>query len=253
MSDHSAVYGFHAVMARIRYRPDSIRQILVDKNRHDPRLKRLLLAARDSGLSLGAARGEELDELAGSRRHQGVVALIEARRERRSVAELIESTDEPALILVLDGVKDPHNLGACLRAADALGAHAVVAPKDRAVGLTASVEKVACGAAQTIPYVVVTNLARELRAMNERGVWTVGATQDATRPLGECDLKKPVAVVLGAEGEGLRQLTRKTCDELVAIPMTGTVESLNVSVAAAICLYEARRQRQPGSAAEGRS
>jgi 23S rRNA (guanosine2251-2'-O)-methyltransferase len=153
------------------------------------------------------------------------------------------------LILVLDGVQDPHNLGACLRVADALGAHAVVAPKDRAVGLTATVEKVASGAAQTVPYIVVTNLAREMRAMNERGIWTVGASQGTALPLVECDLTRPLALVLGAEGEGLRQLTRKTCDELVAIPMTGTVESLNVSVAAGICLYEASRQRHAASVA----
>ena len=243
MPDRDAVYGFHAVTARIRHRPDSIQQILFDQKRRDPRLKRLLAAAGEKGLAVRAAPGQELDELAGSRRHQGIVALIEGGLQPRSMADVLETLDESALLLVLDGVQDPHNLGACLRVADALGAHAVVAPKDRAVGLTPTVEKVASGAAQTVPYIVVTNLARELRAMNERGIWTIGATQEAPLPLAACDLKRPVALVLGAEGEGLRQLTRKTCDELIAIPMIGTVESLNVSVAAGICLYEARRQR----------
>ena len=247
MSERAAVYGFHAVTARIRHRPDSIHELLVDQKRRDPRLKRLLHAASDRGLAVRTARSEELDEVAGSRRHQGIVALVEARPEPHSLDEVLESIDEPALILVLDGVQDPHNLGACQRVADALGAHAVVAPKDRAVGITATVEKVASGAAQTVPYIVVTNLAREMRAMNERGIWTVGASQGAALPLVECDLTRPLALVLGAEGEGLRQLTRKTCDELVAIPMTGTVESLNVSVAAGICLYEASRQRYAAS------
>ena len=174
--------------------------------------------------------------------------MVDAGHNPQSLSEVIESIEESALLLVLDGVQDPHNLGACLRVADALGAHAVVAPKDRAVGLTATVEKVACGAARTVPYIVVTNLARELRAMNEIGIWTVAAAQQATVPLAECDLTRPVAVILGAEGQGLRRLTRETCDELAAIPMMGTVESLNVSVAAGICLYEARRQRRVAGA-----
>lgn len=249
MAQRTAVYGFHAVTARIRHRPESIHQILFDRNRRDPRLKRLLVAAAESGVATRSATSEELDEQAGSRRHQGVVALVDALSEPRRLDEVLESLTDTALILVLDGVKDPHNLGACLRVADALGAHAVVAPKDRAVGLTATVEKVASGAAQTVPYIVVTNLARELKAMNERGIWTVGASQDATAELTACDLTRPVALVLGAEGEGLRRLTQRTCDELVAIPMTGTVESLNVSVAAGICLYEASRQRNVSGAA----
>ncbi len=251
MSERAAVYGFHAVTARIRHRPDSIHELLFDQNRRDPRLKKLLLAAEQRGLSSRGVAAKQLDAFAGSRRHQGVVALVDARPASHSLDEVLDSINESALILVLDGVQDPHNLGACLRVADALGAHAVVAPKDRAVGLTATVEKVAAGAVQTIPYIVVTNLARELRAMNDRGIWTVGATQTATVPLAATDLKRPVALVLGAEGEGLRHLTERTCDELVAIPMLGSVESLNVSVAAGICLYEARRQRSATSIADG--
>jgi 23S rRNA (guanosine2251-2'-O)-methyltransferase len=239
----AVVYGFHAVAARIRHRPESIREILVDASRQDPRLKRLFETATERDLAIHSVAGKRLDDLAGSGRHQGVVALVDTLAESRSLDQILDSVEEAALILVLDGVTDPHNLGACLRVADALGAHAIVAPKDRAVGMTATVEKVASGAAQTVPYVVVTNLARELRALNERGVWTVGASQGAQLPLGECDFRRPVAVVLGAEGKGLRRLTEQTCDELVAIPMMGTVESLNVSVATGICLYEARRQR----------
>lgn len=244
MPQRFAVYGFHAVTARIRHRPDSICELLVDLHRRDPRLQRLLNTAEERGLAVHAAKARQLDEAAGSRRHQGVVAIVDSRDQGLSLDEVLESISEPALLLVLDGVQDPHNLGACLRVADALGAHAVVAPKDRAVGLTATVEKVASGAAQTVPYIVVTNLAREMRAMNERGIWTVGASQAADSPLIDCDLTRPVAMVLGAEGQGLRRLTQRTCDELVAIPMLGSVESLNVSVAAGICLYEARRQRQ---------
>ena len=250
MSERIAVYGFHALLARIRHRADSIQQILVDRNRRDPRLKRLLAVAREKDLPVQFVDAKRLDEVAQSRRHQGVVAVVDAGIQPRSLDEVIDSIEESALILVLDGVQDPHNLGACLRVADALGAHAVVAPRDRAVGVTSTVEKVASGAAQTVPYIVVTNLARELKSMNQNGIWTVAASQDAAVPLAECDLTRPVALVLGAEGQGLRRLTEQTCDELVAIPMMGTVESLNVSVAAGICLYEARRQRQRGNAAE---
>ena len=253
MSRGAAIYGFHAVTARIRHRPTSIREILVDSNRHDPRLKRLLQAAAERGLIVQSVASKRLDDMAGSGHHRGIVALVDAHAESRSLDEILDSVDEVALVLVLDGVTDPHNLGACLRVADALGAHAIVAPKDRAVGVTATVEKVASGAAQTVPYIIVTNLARQLRAMNERGVWTVGASQAAQLPLGECDLRRPVALVLGAEGRGLRRLTEQTCDELVAIPMMGTVESLNVSVAAGICLYEARRQRNMAAEPPGRS
>jgi len=248
MTQHEAVYGFHAVTARIRHRADSVIRILVDRNRHDPRLKRLLLAARERGVAVENVSGEQLDEAAGSRGHQGVVALVNPRLRGQTLDEVLETIDESALLLVLDGVQDPHNLGACLRVADALGAHAVLAPKDRAVGITATVEKVASGAARTVPYVVVTNLSTTLKDMNTHGIWTVGAAQEATLPLADCDLTRPVALVLGAEGEGLRRLTRRTCDELISIPMLGTVESLNVSVAAGICLYEARRQRQLAAA-----
>lgn len=252
MKSRTAIYGFHAVGARIRHRPDSIVELLADRGRHDPRLKKLLFAARERGVAVRVVTSDELDKAAESPRHQGVVALVDAVLSVHSVEEVVAAADEPALLLILDGVQDPHNLGACLRVADALGAHAVIAPKDRSVGLTPTVEKVACGAAQTVPYVVVTNLTRELKAMNALGIWTIGASQEAGTPLAECELTRPVALVLGAEGEGMRRLTRDTCDQLAAIPMVGTVESLNVSVAAGICLYEARRQRPAWQTAKPR-
>ncbi|AWI77081.1 23S rRNA (guanosine(2251)-2'-O)-methyltransferase RlmB [Parazoarcus communis] len=181
--------------------------------------------------------------MVGTRRHQGVIARIDGRHRELKLADVLESLDEPALLLVLDGVQDPHNLGACLRVADAVGAHAVIAPKDRAVGLNATAVKVASGAADTVPYITVTNLARALREMQEAGVWIIGAAGEAEQSVFDVDQKGPVAWVLGAEGDGLRRLTRDTCDVLAKIPMLGSVESLNVSVASGICLFEARRQR----------
>jgi 23S rRNA (guanosine2251-2'-O)-methyltransferase len=178
------------------------------------------------------------------------VARVEALPTLHSLDELLEGVEaaheDPPLVLALDGVTDPHNLGACLRVCDGAGAHAAIAPKDHAVGLNATVAKVASGAAETVPYLMVTNLARSLGEMKERGIRIIGTAEEATKTLYEVDLTGPVALVLGAEGAGLRQLTRKTCDELIRIPMAGAVESLNVSVAAAVCLFEARRQRLRG-------
>jgi 23S rRNA (guanosine2251-2'-O)-methyltransferase len=172
-----------------------------------------------------------------------VVARVQPLKGRHSLDEVLDEVEGPPLLLVLDGVTDPHNLGACLRVADGAGVHAVVAPKDRAVGLNATVAKVASGAAETVPYLMVTNLARTLNELKERDIWVVGTSDQAERSIYDLDLKRPTAFVLGAEGEGMRQLTAKTCDELVRIPMAGAVESLNVSVASGVCLYEALRQR----------
>jgi 23S rRNA (guanosine2251-2'-O)-methyltransferase len=172
------------------------------------------------------------------------VARVEAADKPVDIEDLLDGLKEPALLLVLDGVTDPHNLGACLRVADAMGAHAVIAPKDRAVGITPTVEKVASGAAETVPFISVTNLARALGELKEREVWVIGADQGAEHDLYSIKLDSPIAWVLGAEGEGMRRLTRETCDELASIPMMGSVESLNVSVSAGICLAETRRQRQ---------
>jgi 23S rRNA (guanosine2251-2'-O)-methyltransferase len=175
--------------------------------------------------------------------HQGVAARVALLRLPADLEEVLEQCNEPALLLVLDGITDPHNLGACLRVADAMGVHAVIAPRDRAAGLNATVSKVASGAAETVPYLAVTNLARTMRDLKERGIWLIGADERARQSLYEVKLGGPLAWVLGAEGEGMRRLTRETCDDLVRVPMHGSVESLNVSVSAGICLAETRRQR----------
>ncbi|MBI3140867.1 MAG: 23S rRNA (guanosine(2251)-2'-O)-methyltransferase RlmB [Rhodocyclales bacterium] len=244
MAETRFIYGFHAVNARLRQGADSVAEIYVAAGRHDPRARDLVKLAEAQGVRVIPTEPARLDGMAGHARHQGVVARITAAQRHVTLDDVLDTLAEPALLLVLDGVQDPHNLGACLRVADAAGAHAVVAPKDRAVGLNATAIKVACGAADTVPYVTVTNLARALREMRERGIWTVGADADAEQDLYAAGLKGPLALVLGAEGSGLRRLTRETCDALVKIPMHGSVESLNVSVASGICLFEARRQRR---------
>lgn len=238
------IYGFHAVSAKLRHAPDSVLEIYLSGDRKDARVKKFIAQAEAAGARILNSEGEKLDAMVGTRRHQGVVAKVDATRRDIKLADVLDSLDENALILVLDGVQDPHNLGACLRVADAAGANAVVAPKDRAVGLNATAVKVASGAADTVPYITVTNLARALREMQDAGVWVVGAAGEAEKSIYDIDQKVPVAWVLGAEGDGLRRLTRETCDELARIPMHGSVESLNVSVASGICLFEARRQRQ---------
>ncbi|APR03829.1 23S rRNA (guanosine(2251)-2'-O)-methyltransferase RlmB [Thauera chlorobenzoica] len=237
------IYGFHAVSAKLRHAPDSVLEIHLCADRKDARVKKFIAQAEAAGARITQSEGDKLDGLVGTRRHQGVVAKVDATRREIKLADVLDGLDENALILVLDGVQDPHNLGACLRVADAAGAHAVVAPKDRAVGLNATAVKVASGAADIVPYVTVTNLARALREMQEAGVWVIGAASEADKTLYDIDQKGPVAWVLGAEGDGLRRLTRDTCDALARIPMHGSVDSLNVSVASGICLFEARRQR----------
>ena len=237
------IYGFHAVSAKLRHAPESVLEIYLSGDRKDARVKKFIAQAEAAGVRILQSEGDKLDGVVGTRRHQGVVAKVDATRRELKLADVLDSLDENALILVLDGVQDPHNLGACLRVADAAGAHAVVAPKDRAVGLNATAVKVASGAADTVPYITVTNLARALREMQDAGVWIVGAAGEADKSIYDIDQKVPVAWVLGAEGDGLRRLTRDTCDALARIPMHGSVESLNVSVASGICLFEARRQR----------
>jgi 23S rRNA (guanosine2251-2'-O)-methyltransferase len=187
--------------------------------------------------------GSRLDGMTGHARHQGVAARVEAAAPARDLDDILADLGEPALLLILDGITDPHNLGACLRVADAMGVHAVIAPKDRAAGMTPVVEKVASGAAESVPFIAVTNLARTMRELKEREIWLIGADQGAARDLYSVKLEGALAWVLGAEGEGMRRLTRESCDELVRIPMLGAVESLNVSVSAGICLAETRRQR----------
>ncbi|GAB4171754.1 MAG: 23S rRNA (guanosine(2251)-2'-O)-methyltransferase RlmB [Rhodocyclaceae bacterium] len=244
MSGTRFIHGFHAVSARVRRRPESVRELYLAEARQDVRSRDLARAAQLAGVKIVAVDGGRLDAMVGHVRHQGVVARVDAASRFVGLEEVLETIAEPALLLVLDGVQDPHNLGACLRVADAAGAHAVIAPRDRAVGLNATVIKVASGAAETVPYVTVTNLARTLRELKERGVWTLGADAGGTRELYAADLRGALAWVLGAEGSGLRRLTAQTCDEIVSIPMAGSVGSLNVSVAAGICLFETRRQRR---------
>jgi len=237
------IFGFHAVTARLRHEAESIEEIYVDAARHDPRMRELLRAVQAAGVRVIQADESRLSSMVGSRRHQGVVAKAGAVSLARNLDELLDMVVGPPLILILDGITDPHNLGACLRVADGAGAHAVIAPKDRAVGLNATAAKVASGAADTVPYITVTNLARTMRELKEREIWLIGTTEDADKGLYDADFSGGTALVMGSEGEGMRRLTRETCDLLVSVPMLGSVESLNVSVASGVCLYEARRQR----------
>lgn len=237
------IFGFHAVTARLRSEASSIKEIYVDAGRNDKRMKDLISVARGFGVRIIQSDDQRLNNMVGTRRHQGIVAQAEPLSLARNIDELLDLVEGPPLLLVLDGVTDPHNLGACLRVADAVGADAVIAPRDKAVGLNATVTKVASGAAESMPYITVTNLARTLRDLKERGIWVVGTTDDVDKNIYQTDLTMPIALVMGAEGDGMRRLTRETCDFLVNIPMLGMVESLNVSVASGVCLYEARRQR----------
>lgn len=241
------VFGLHAVAALLEHEPGRVTRLWVLASRKDARLNRLVDLARKRGVPINESTRVELDSLAEVARHQGVVAAYAGESAPLGEADLerlLDAVQEgPALVLVLDGVQDPHNLGACLRTADAAGAHAVVAPRDRAVGLTPAVLKVASGAAESVPFVQVTNLARTLRALKDRGLKVVGAAGEAEQSVFAADLSGPLALVMGGEGGGLRRLTREQCDALVRIPMAGAVESLNVSVAAAVCLYEVVRQR----------
>jgi 23S rRNA (guanosine2251-2'-O)-methyltransferase len=243
MADTRIIHGFHAVIARIRQNPESIAEIFVDAQRRDPRARDLLKLAESHDVRVVPVEGKRLDGMAGNTRHQGVAARVDATQRVQHLDDVLDTLTEPALLLVLDGIQDPHNLGACLRSADAFGVHAVIAPKDRAVGITSTVEKVACGAAETVPYITVTNISRTLRELQERDIWVVGADGEAESDLHTFKHPGAVAFVLGAEGEGLRRLTKETCDQLVRIPMLGSVESLNVSVSTGVFLYEARRQR----------
>jgi 23S rRNA (guanosine2251-2'-O)-methyltransferase len=243
MSSAKVLFGFHAVGVRLRTAPKSIVELYVEGSRRDARMRQFLQKAQEAGLRPIEADALRLARLAGSAGHQGVVARVEPLPVTSSLDDLLDAVQGPPLLLVLDGVTDPHNLGACLRVADGAGAHAVIAPKDHAVGINATVAKVASGAAETVPYFMVTNLARTLGELKERSIWCLGLSDEATQTLYQSDLKSATALVLGAEATGLRQLTRKTCDELVSIPMRGAVESLNVSVASGLCLYEALRQR----------
>jgi 23S rRNA (guanosine2251-2'-O)-methyltransferase len=246
MKPTRAVFGFHAVLARLRADASSVVELYLDENRKDARAKDLALTAERAGVALMRVPTKRLDGFYGGGRHQGVVALVFDKPAREGLEDLLDLLKDPPLLLVLDGVTDPHNLGACLRVADAAGAHAVIAPKDRAAGIGATVSKVASGAAESIPYYMVTNLARTLDDLKERSIWIVGADEHAEKTIYESVLPASIAWVVGAEGEGMRRLTRERCDLLARIPMHGSVASLNVSVASGVCLFESRRRRAGG-------
>lgn len=239
--------GFHAVQARLRVDPESLKSVYFDPSRRDRRMGDFLKQAEETlGERLHAADAERLHKLAGHDRHQGVVALAEKMTIARTITEVIEDVEgakEKPLFLILDGVTDPHNFGACLRVADGAGLNAVVIPKDRSASINATVSKVSSGASEVMPVITVTNLVRSMKEMQESGVWIIGTDDGAEKSIYDIDLTGSIAIVMGAEGEGMRRLTKETCDELVHIPMQGVVSSLNVSVASGVCLYEALRQR----------
>ena len=244
MAGLEAVYGLHAVQALLKSRPQRGRELWLLQGRRDQRLQRVLQLAELHGIAHKTVSRRQLDERAGGN-HQGVLLLAEAGPlfDERYLLGLVETLERAAFLLVLDGVTDPHNLGACLRSAEAAGVDAVVVPKDNSAGINATVRKVACGAAEVLPLVPVTNLSRTLKALQQLGVWVIGAAGDAEQTLYQADLGGALALVMGAEGKGLRRLTRACCDGLVQIPLRGSVGSLNVSVATGVCLFEALRQR----------
>lgn len=245
MSDESFIFGLHAVRTMLQRRPERASLLVLLKGREDARTTELMRIAHAAGVRTEWKDARELERLAGNEHHQGVVLQIRAQGPlgEGALDELLDRHEGPPLLLILDGVQDPHNLGACLRTADAAGVAAVVVPRDRAAGLSPTVRKVASGAAESVPLIQVTNLARTLKWLRERGIWIIGTDDEAAKSAYQVDLKGPLAIVLGAEGTGIRRLTRENCDDLVSLPMLGVVESLNVSVAAGVLLYEAVRQR----------
>lgn len=245
MSKPERIYGIHAVTSALENFPERIQRLYVLYGREDQRIQDILYLAQDNRIPVQTLSRPELDQLAGNNQHQGIIAEYQSERDltENDLFEILENIDEPPFLLVLDGIQDPHNLGACIRTANAAGVHAVLAPKDRNVALTPTARKVASGAAEITPFISVTNLARTLRQLREQNIWIYGLADEATDSLYETDLQGGVALVLGAEGEGLRRLTREHCDMLLAIPMAGDVSSLNVSVATGVCLFEVVRQR----------
>jgi 23S rRNA (guanosine2251-2'-O)-methyltransferase len=239
------IFGFHAVTSRLRQDPKKIKEIFIDASRDDQRVQNLIKLVESQRIQWIACEGSRLTNMAGSDRHQGVVASIDNTRHDVDISDILDAltANESARLLILDGIQDPHNLGACLRVADAFGVHAVIAPKDRAVGLTSTVYKVSSGAADTVPFITVTNLARTLKQLKDRGIWVIGTAENADIDLGEFQIPRPVAWVFGSEEKGLRRLTRESCDQMVRIPMQGGVESLNIGVSAGICLFETYRQQ----------
>lgn len=238
------IYGIHAVKAVLAKEPERFVEAFVLKGRQDDRLMPILNELQMCGVSIQQMTRKTLDDKARGANHQGIMAKVKPAKQlnENDLDDILAQHSAP-LLLVLDGVTDPHNLGACLRNADAAGVAAVIVPKDKSANITATVSKVACGAAETVPLVRVTNLARTMRALQEQGIWFVGTAGEATHDIYQAKLTGPLAIVMGAEGDGMRRLTRETCDDLIKIPMAGSVSSLNVSVASGVCLFEAVRQR----------
>jgi len=251
MSQLEKIYGLHAVEALLRHHPKRVKQVWLAEGRADPRAQVLIELAAQARVSVGQCERREMDAWVEGV-HQGVVAEVSPSQVwgEAMLDELLDRAEGPPLLLVLDGVTDPHNLGACLRTADAAGALAVIVPKDKSATLNATVRKVACGAAEVIPLVAVTNLARTLEKLQQKGLWVVGTAGEAEQSLYAQDLTGPIVLVMGAEGRGMRRLTREHCDYLVRLPMAGSVSSLNVSVATGVCLFEALRQRGRGAATD---
>ena len=245
MSNNDVVYGLHAVQSLFAKSPERALELLVQKGRTDKRVNELVDLAREQGVAVRFVERSRLDAKTDGV-HQGIMARVSAARVYREedLEDLLDALDGPPFLLILDGVTDPHNLGACLRTADAAGVHAVIVPKDKSASLNATASKVACGAAESVPLVQVTNLARTMEWLKDRGIWMTGTAGESSANIYQSDLKGSLALVMGAEGKGMRRLTRDLCDTLVFIPMAGSVSSLNVSVATGVCLFEAVRQRQ---------
>ncbi len=239
---HEIIYGIHAVEAALRNQPENVLQVFVQQGRNDKRIKKLLDIARNSGVSLQAISNDKLKEKCPKARHQGVVAEI---RHSKSSAVTLETIleKESVLLLILDEVQDPHNIGACLRTADATAVDAVIVSKNRSPALTPVIRNVASGAAETVPYIMVSNLARAIEKIKDSNVWVLGTSGDAEHSIYQTTASQRLALVMGSEGKGMRHLTREACDQLISLPMQGSVESLNISVATAVCLYEIRRQQ----------
>lgn len=239
------IFGIHAVQSLLERNPQRLQEVYVLQGRDDKRLHPLIVALEQLGIAVGGVSRQWLDSTTDGAVHQGIVARVKPGRQYQEgdLTDLLQTIEKP-LLLILDGVTDPHNLGACLRSADAAGVDAVIVPKDRAAPLNATAKKVACGAAETVPLLRVTNLARTMRLLQQYHIWIVGTAGEATHTVYQSQMSGSMALVMGAEGEGMRRLTRQHCDELISIPMAGSVSSLNVSVATGICLFEAVRQRQ---------
>ncbi len=247
MSESQLIAGLHSVRTALKHGAGSLLEVWVEGVRkQDRRVREVISMARESGVPVRYVNREQLDEMTAGSNHQGVAAhtQVPSSLDEKALEVLLSGLGGPPFLLILDGVQDPHNLGACLRSADAAGIHAVIAPKDRSAGLTPTACKVASGAAETVPFIQVTNLSRTLKGLqSEYGIWLVGTAGEADTSLYDADLQGPLGIVMGGEAKGLRRLTRESCDLLVKLPMAGAVESLNVSVAAGICLFEAVRQR----------